>query len=58
MNKEFFIGNRKKFAEKMKDYSVAVFFSNVAPRESLDASHKFSVDRNFFYLTGINKENI
>ncbi len=58
MNKEFFIGNRKKFAEKMKDYSVAVFFSNVAPRESLDASHKFSVDRNFFYLTGINKENM
>ncbi len=58
MNKEFFVGNRKKFTEKMKDYSVAVFFSNVAPRESLDQSHKFSVDRNFFYLTGINKENM
>lgn len=58
MNKEFFVGNRKKFAEKMKDYSVAVLFSNVAPRESLDQSHKFSVDRNFFYLTGINKENM
>lgn len=58
MNKDFFVGNRKKFAEKMKDYSVAVLFSNVAPRESLDQSHKFSVDRNFFYLTGINKENM
>lgn len=58
MNKDFFIGNRKRFAEKMNDYSVAVFFSNVAPRESLDQSHKFSVDRNFFYLTGINKENM
>ncbi|QSX07082.1 aminopeptidase P N-terminal domain-containing protein [Sedimentibacter sp. zth1] len=58
MNKEFFINNRKKFAEKMKDYSVAVFFSKEAPRESLDQSHKFVVDRNFFYLTGINKENM
>lgn len=58
MNKEFFAGNRKKFAEKMNDYSIAVLFSNVAPRESLDQSHKFSVDRNFFYLTGINKENM
>ena len=58
MNKEFFIGNRERFAQKMKDYSAAVFFSNIAPRESLDQSHKFSVDRNFFYLTGINKENM
>ncbi len=58
MNKEFFIGNRKKFAEKMKDFSIAVFFSNIAPRESLDSNHKFSVDRNFFYLTGLNRENM
>lgn len=58
MNSEFYVNNRKKFAEKMKDYSVAVFFSKEAPRESLDQSHQFLVDRNFFYLTGINKENM
>ena len=58
MNKKFFVGNRKKFGEKMKDYSVAVFFSGAAPRESLDQSYRFVVDRNFFYYTGIAKENM
>lgn len=58
MNKEFFINNRKNFAEKMKDYSTAVFFSKEPPRESLDQEHKFVVDRNFYYLTGINKPNM
>jgi len=58
MNKNFFIDNRKKFAEKMDDYSTAVFFSGKAPRESADQEYGFSVDRNFFYLTGIDMENM
>lgn len=58
MNKDFFINNRKKFAEKMDDYSTAVFFSGKAPRESADQEYGFSVDRNFFYLTGIDMENM
>lgn len=58
MDKSFFINNRVKFAEKMEDYSTAVFFSGRAPRESADQSYEFSVDRNFFYLTGIDKEDM
>jgi Xaa-Pro aminopeptidase len=58
MNKNFFINNRAKFAKKMEDYSTAVFFSGIAPRESADQSYEFSVDRNFFYLTGIDEEDM
>ena len=58
MKTEFFINNRTKFAEKMDDYSTAVFFSGKAPRESADQQYSFSVDRNFFYLTGINREDM
>ena len=58
MKTDFFINNRTKFAEKMDDYSTAVFFSGKAPRESADQYYSFSVDRNFFYLTGIDREDM
>ncbi len=58
MNKNFFISNRSEFAKKMEDYSTAVFFSGKAPRQSADQEYDFSVDRNFFYLTGIDKEDM
>jgi Xaa-Pro aminopeptidase len=58
MKTDFFIRNRTKFAERMDDYSTAVFFSGKSPRESADQEYSFSVDRNFFYLTGINRENM
>ena len=58
MKTDFFINNRTKFAENLEDYSSAVFFSGKAPRESADQQYSFSVDRNFFYLTGINREDM
>lgn len=58
MKTEFFANNRKKFSEKMEDYSSAVFFSGKAPRDSADQDYFFSVDRNFFYLTGIDREDM
>lgn len=58
MKSGFFKNNRVKFAEKMVDNSSAVFFSGKAPRQSADQEYDFSVDRNFFYLTGIDKENM
>jgi Xaa-Pro aminopeptidase len=48
MNSNFYINNRASFAEKMEDYSTAVFFSGKAPRESADQEYEFSVDRNYF----------
>jgi len=58
MKTDFFINNRAKFAQSLDDYSAAVFFSGKAPRESADQQYSFSVDRNFFYLTGIDRENM
>ncbi|MGD9568733.1 MAG: aminopeptidase P family protein [Sedimentibacter sp.] len=58
MNKNFFVNNRVKFAEKMEDYSTAVFFSGKAPRQSADQTFDFVVDRNFYYLTGIDREDM
>ncbi len=58
METKFFISNRARFVERMEDYSAAVFFSGKAPRESADQVYDFSVDRNFFYLTGIDREDM
>lgn len=58
MNTSFFINKRRDFAQQMEDNSTAVFFSGKAPRQSADQEYEFSVDRNFFYLTGIDKENM
>lgn len=58
MNTSFFVNNRNNFAQQMENNSTAVFFSGKAPRQSADQEYEFSVDRNFFYLTGINKENM
>ncbi|MBQ4158951.1 MAG: aminopeptidase P N-terminal domain-containing protein [Clostridia bacterium] len=43
--------------EKQGPCAVCIF-SGSAPMMSLDASYPFSVDRNFYYLTGIERENM
>jgi len=58
MNTNFFVNNRANFATQMKDNSTAIFYSGKAPRQSADQEYEFSVDRNFFYFTGIDKENM
>ncbi len=58
MNKDFFTNNRKKFMEKMEDNSLAVFFSGKPSRGSADQFTEFEVDRNFYYLTGIERTDM
>lgn len=58
MKKEFFIGNRKKLGEKLKDNSITVVFSGQAPPRSADSNHSFVVNRHFYYLTGLDQENV
>lgn len=59
MNKEFYIKNRSNFLKEMKDNSIAVFFSGTFIRDTCDQFiYPFSVDRNFYYLTGIDRENM
>lgn len=56
MDKEFFINNRKKLAEKLEDGSLLLLFAGKAPRRSADEYYEFTPNRNFYYLTGINIE--
>jgi Xaa-Pro aminopeptidase len=58
MKTSFFKNNRARFTDLMEDNSSAVFFSGKPPRESADQQYEFSVDRNFFYLTGIDREDM
>src|SRR6056297_1443426 len=48
---------RKKLKKLLKDNSILIVFSGKAPRKSEDSFHNFYSNRNFFYLTGITREN-
>ncbi|KGM98425.1 peptidase M24 [Clostridium novyi A str. 4552] len=58
MNNEFFIKNRQRLGEKLEDNSIMVMFAGRAPYKSADETYPFTPNRNFYYLTGIDKENI
>lgn len=49
---------RKQLLEKMSPYSMAIFYSGMAPYKVGDEKYPFSVDRNFYYLTGLERENM
>lgn len=49
---------RQKLLENKPVNSMVVIFSGRAPMKSLDEAYPFDVDRNFFYLTGIERENM
>ena len=57
MNKEFFIKNRHKLSKEMPNKSIAVFFAGKDICTSLDESYPFSINRTFYYFTGINEQN-
>lgn len=56
--KETYIARRKQLLENKKENTAVVIFSGSAPMKSQDEAYPFSVDRNFFYLTGIERENM
>ena len=59
MNTEFYANNRKRFLDQLEGNCVAFFHSGVAPVKSNDQDmHPFSVNRNFYYLTGIDEQNV
>ncbi len=55
--KSFYIANRQKIMADVKADSLVVLFSGKAPRSSADAHLPFVVNRNFYYLTGLDREN-
>lgn len=59
MKQDFFVNNRKRFAEQLDEDSVAILYSGMAPVKSNDQDMSpFAVNRNFYYLTGIDTENV
>ena len=48
---------RQKLLEKLPEDSIAILFAGVAPHRSADSTYDFEVNRNFYYLTGIEQEN-
>ncbi len=48
---------RHKYVEHVPTQTISLFFSGIAPVRSTDQSYPFSVNRNFFYLSGIDQEN-
>lgn len=52
------IQRRKRIFNSIKEDSLVVLHSGYAPFKSADSSYDFHVNRNFFYLTGLNQENV
>ncbi len=49
--------NREKLFARMEPSSVAVLFAGKAPVKRGDENYPFSPDRNFYYVTGIDRED-
>lgn len=58
MDKDFFILNRKSIGEKLDNNSIAIFFAGQAPYKSADEVYRFTPNRNFYYLTGIEESKV
>ncbi|MCF7931563.1 MAG: aminopeptidase P family protein [Acholeplasmataceae bacterium] len=48
---------RQTYFKHVPSQTISLFFSGIAPVRSTDQSYPFSVNRNFFYLSGIDQEN-
>ncbi len=49
---------RGKLLDALKENSAVLLFSGKAPMKSEDETYDFCVNRNFFYLTGLDKEGM
>lgn len=56
MNKNFVVKNRQKLCKQMVDNSILVFFAGKAKHRSADQGYEFTPNRNFWYLTSLDKE--
>ena len=53
-----YTNRRKNVFNQMNEHGFACFFSGIAPSKSADQVYPFEVNRNFYYLTGINQEDV
>ena len=52
------IQRRKKIFNEIEEDSLVILHSGYAPFKSADSLYDFHVNRNFYYLTGIEQENV
>ncbi|MBK5242863.1 aminopeptidase P family protein [Clostridium sp.] len=58
MKKELFIENRVNLWDKLEGNSITLIFAGEAPYKSGDETYLFTPNRNFYYLTGIDREKM
>ncbi|HBL06642.1 MAG TPA: hypothetical protein DDZ33_06935 [Clostridium sp.] len=58
MNKDFFKKNRLKLSMELANGSILIMFAGKAPKKSNDYNYKFTPNRNFYYLCGVDEEHI
>ena len=56
--KAIYEARRQRLMENKSENTAVVIFSGIAPMKSQDEAYPFAADRNFFYLTGIERENM
>ncbi|QWB95379.1 aminopeptidase P family protein [Mycoplasmatota bacterium] len=49
---------REQYLKFVNQGSISLLFSGLAPQRSQDDNYPFAVNRNFYYLTGIDQENV
>lgn len=57
LNPELFVTNRKRFAERMKPNSIAIFCSNDEVPSNGDALYPFRQNSDLYWLSGITQED-
>lgn len=58
MKKEVFENNRSKYFNIVEDNSMSILFSGRLVNKTADENYDFEVDKNFYYLTGINQDEV
>ncbi len=58
MEQAFHVNNRKRLYESLEDGTLVLVFSGKAVRKTQDEDYPFYADRNFVYLTGIEREGL
>lgn len=52
-----YVNRRTNYLNEVKENSISIFFSGIAPQKSADQNYPFVVNRNFFYLSNIDQDN-
>ncbi len=53
----FFSNNRERIGRYLEDAEGLILYSGFAPKSSSDGVYPFKTNKNFFYLTGLKREN-